>query len=83
MEPGIGDWVFHDFLLMILAGRNAATGKPRLESPLLCKAANGEEFQPDLNLPDGRISRRDTVAVGKDFLASRKGIWSQRTRALE
>ncbi len=75
----MGAWVFHDFLLLILAGRNAATGKP----PLLCKAAKGEEFQPDLNLPDGRISRRYTVAVGKDLLASRKGIWSQRTRALE
>ena len=54
-------------MLMILAGRNAPTGQSGLEWTLLVTAAKGEECQPDLNLPKGRILQRNTVAVGSEF----------------
>ena len=59
---------FMIFWLIILAGRNAATGKSGLESTPLVQGR-----KRSLNLSKGRILRRNTVAVGKEFLASQKG----------
>lgn len=59
-----------EFFIIILAGRNTATGKSGLESTPLVQ---GEEFQPNLSLPKEQISRKKTVAVGKEFLTSQKG----------
>ena len=58
----------HDFFsLIILVGKSSCQRKARAESDSSSARAKGEEFRSDLNLPQERNSRRNTVAVGQEF----------------
>ena len=86
--PYIGAWswrlkFFMIFSLMILAGRNAATGQSGLESTLL---VNGRERRrmPTRSQPSERANFAKEHGRGWQGIWHRgRVIWSRRTRALK